>query len=262
MQSWVLAIILGFLLSQVSALATTVYLHRGMTHRGIRFHQGADFAFRAVLWLTTGIIPKQWIAVHRKHHQHTDKEGDPHSPFLEGFWKIQLFNYWYYQKEAKNQETIRKYAADIPEDWSDRHVFLHGKLGFMLSTGILCLALGWWGLLASGLSMFVYVMASSAINGLCHWIGYKNFDNTARNVQTVAWISAGEGLHNNHHAFPSCPKLSMRRFEWDPAWLFIRILSWFRLCKPAKTVSLDKPVLHRTVAERLADKPILIKVEA
>lgn len=260
MQAWVWAIILGFLTSQISGLVTTVYLHRGMTHRGIRFHASADVVFRAMLWLTTGLVPKQWIAVHRKHHRHTDKDGDPHSPYLEGFWNIQLFNYQYYLKETKNQETIAHYASDIPEDWFDRHVFRHGTIGLGISTGIFCMVLGWWGLLASAVSMILYVMSSSTVNGLCHWLGSKNFANTATNVQPVAWITSGEGLHNNHHAFPSCPKLSMRRFEWDPGWMFISMLTWLKLCTPGKTISLDEPVLHLTVAQRLAHKPRLVKV--
>jgi len=105
-------------------------------------------------------------------------------------------------------------------------------------------------LFASGLSMLLYVFTSATINGLCHWAGYKNFNNTAGNLQSVAFISGGEGLHNNHHAFPACPKLSMRKFEFDPAWPFIKILSWIKLCAPAKTVSLDKP-LHKTIEARL-----------
>jgi stearoyl-CoA desaturase (delta-9 desaturase) len=261
MQAWVWAVILGFLLSQVSAFATTVYLHRGITHRGIRFHPGADFVFRALLWLTTGIIPKKWIAVHRKHHAFTDAEGDPHSPYLLGFWKVQLFNYNYYFKEIRNEETIKRYASDIPEDWFDRHVFNHNSVGLVLTTAALCIPLGLWGLLASALSMFLYVMISSTINGLCHWLGYKNFDNTACNVQPVAWISAGEGLHNNHHAFPACPKLSMRRGEWDPAWFSVKMMKKLGLCTPAKTISISEPVLHVTVAKRLAHKPTLVEAE-
>jgi stearoyl-CoA desaturase (delta-9 desaturase) len=262
MQLWVWAIILGLLAAQVSSLVTTVYLHRGMTHRGIRFHPLAYFVFRALLWLLTGIIPRQWIAVHRKHHRHTDKEGDPHSPYLQSFWKIQLFNYYYYFKEVRNQETIARYAADIGEDWFDRHVFRHNNIGIAVSTGIFCLALGWWGLLASSVSMLYYVLGSSTINGLCHWAGYKNFDNTARNLQSVAFLTGGEGLHNNHHAFPSCPKFSMQWFEWDPAWFFIRILRACGLCTPARTISLDKASLHPTIVARLARKPITAKSDA
>lgn len=226
-----------------------------MTHGGIQFHKSADFTFRLLAWLLIGVVPKQWIAVHRKHHKYTDQEGDPHSPLLEGFWKIQLFNYRYYFKEITNQETVTKYASDIPEDWFDRHIFRHGTFGLLITTGIFCAFLGWWGLLASAVSMLMYVVSSSTINGLCHWIGRKNFDNTATNVQSVAFLVAGEGLHNNHHAFPACPKLSMRKFEFDPAWPFIKILKALRLCTTAKTISLDEKELHPTIVSRLARKP-------
>lgn len=251
MQTWVWAIIAGIFTSQISAFVTTIYLHRGMTHRGIQFHPAADLLFRKLAWLTIGVFPKQWIAVHRKHHKYTDQEGDPHSPRLEGFWNIQLFNYRYYFKEIRNQETVTKYASDITEDWLDRHVFIHGSVGLAVTTGVFCIFLGWWGLLASAVSMLSYVVSSSTINGLCHRIGYKNFENTAMNLQTVAFLVAGEGLHNNHHAFPSCPKLSMRKSEFDPAWPFIKLLKTLKLCTTAKTVSLDEAELHPTIARRL-----------
>ncbi len=255
MQTWSWAVIAGFFTSQISALVTTIYLHRGMTHRGIHFHKSADFVFRALAWLLIGVFPKQWIAVHRKHHKYTDKEGDPHSPYLEGLWQIQLFNYRYYLKETKNEETITTYASDILEDWFDKHLFRHGTIGLLISTGFFCIFLGWWGLLASAISMLIYIVSSSTINGLCHWIGYKNFENTAMNLQSVAFLVAGEGLHNNHHAFPACPKLSMRKFEFDPAWPFIKILKALKLCTTAKTISLDVTELHPTIAARLARKP-------
>jgi stearoyl-CoA desaturase (delta-9 desaturase) len=253
MQSWTLSILMACLLSQMSAFTTTVYLHRGITHGGIRFHKSVDVFFRTILWLLTGIIPKQWVAVHRKHHKFTDVEGDPHSPFMEGFWNIQLFNYRYYLKHIADKKTIEQFASDLRDDWLDKYVFNRKLLGLCVSTGLLCLFLGWWGLLASGLSMIIYILTSSTINGLCHWLGRKNFNNTATNLQSVAFFSAGEGLHNNHHAFPACPKLSMRWFEVDPAWPVIRVFSILGLCTYAKTVSLEGS-LHKTVEERLVKK--------
>ena len=254
-KQWILAVLAGVIISQFSILVTTVYLHRGMTHRGIRFHKIADVFFRAMLWLTTGIISRQWIAVHRKHHAFTDKKGDPHSPYIEGFWKVQLFNYYYYFKEIRNKEVIRRYAADIKDDWFDKHVFKYSKTGLGISTALLCILLGWWGLLTAGLSMFLYVMLSSTINGLCHWVGYKNFENTAHNIQSLAFLVSGESLHNNHHAFPACPKLSMRKWEFDPAWPSIWVMEKFKLCRHGKTVSLDAPQVHPTLAARMFETP-------
>ncbi len=259
MQLWLWAVIAGFLLSQAAALVTTVYLHRGMTHRGITFTKGADFAFRMLLWLATGQPAKRWIAVHRKHHRFTDKEGDPHSPHIAGFWSIQLFNYKHYLTAVKDQETIQRYAPDINEDWFDRNVFKVGDLGLVITGLLLAIPLGGWALLSIGINLLIIMVGSGTINGLCHWMGRKNFENTAGNIRWVALWTGGEGLHNNHHAFPACPKLSMRTAEWDPAWMLIKLLSWLKLCTPAKTISLDAPFLHQTVAERLAHKPIIVK---
>lgn len=261
MQAWLWAVIAGFLLSQVAALVTTVYLHRGMTHRGIRFSQGADFTFRLLLWLATGQPARRWIAVHRKHHRFTDTEGDPHSPYIAGFWSIQLFNYKHFRTAIKDKQMIEHYAADIREDWFDKQVFKFGDAGLLVSGLLLAIPIGWWALLSIGVNLFIIMIGSATINGLCHWMGYKNFENTAGNIQWVALWTGGEGLHNNHHAFPACPKLSMKRAEWDPAWMLIKLLAWLKLCTPARTVSLDAPFLHQTVAERLAHKPIIVKTQ-
>jgi stearoyl-CoA desaturase (delta-9 desaturase) len=178
------------------------------------------------------------VAVHRKHHAFTDEEGDPHSPALEGFWKVQLGNVFYYMREVKRTDVVERYARDIKDGWWDRHVFKRGLLGLGIGTLLLCVVLGpGWGLLAAGLHAVMYVFVlSSSINGLCHHVGYRNFDNTATNIRFIALLTGGEGLHNNHHGFPRSPKFSFRASEIDPAWPIIKLLVALHLARPYKTI--------------------------
>ena len=224
--------------TQAAVFSTTIFLHRTATHRALVLHPSVALVFRFVLWLTTGITTREWVAVHRKHHAFTDEEGDPHSPYLEGFWPVQLGNVFYYVKEAKNAEVVEKYARDIKEDRWDRLFFNHGLTGLVIGIVILCLVLGiGWGLLAAGLHAVLYVFVlSSSINGLCHHVGYKNFENTATNLRFVALFTGGEGLHNNHHGFPRSPKFSLRPSEIDPAWPVIKVLTLLKLARPYKTI--------------------------
>ena len=204
-----------------------------------------DVCFRAVLWITTGQSRREWVAVHRKHHAFTDRPGDPHSPRLLGFWRVQLRNVYYYIREARNPETIRTFARDIVDDRLDRVAVLARcewrRAGYR---AIVPGVLGVWAGLAAGLThavLYVFVLAP-LINGLGHWRGDQNFSgNTAYNWRAVAWVTGGEGLHNNHHAHPSAPKFSMRRFEFDPSWVVIRALAAVGLVEIVGTpVGLDE----------------------
>jgi stearoyl-CoA desaturase (delta-9 desaturase) len=224
---------------QAAVFSTTIYLHRTVAHRALVLHPVAAWGFRCILWLTTGLVAKEWVAVHRKHHAFTDEEGDPHSPYLEGFWAVQLGNIYYYVKEARDATVVQKYAKDMKDDAWDRYIFNHGSLGLLTGTSLLCLGLGfWWGVLAAGIHAVTYVFVlSSSINGLCHQVGYKNFENTATNIRLLALITGGEGLHNNHHGFPRSPKFSFRVSEIDPAWPIIKLLKALHLAQPSKTIN-------------------------
>jgi stearoyl-CoA desaturase (Delta-9 desaturase) len=214
-------------LTQVAVIATSIYLHRALAHRSLKMHRVADLAFRVVLWLTTGQSRQQWVAVHRKHHTFTDREGDPHSPRLRGFWRVQLFNVAYYVREARKAETLETFAPDLRPDRLDRVLFSHGVLGLGIGLSALCMLIGLVpGLVAGFLhaGLYVFVIAP-LINALGHWRGARNFDNTASNWRILAWITGGESLHNNHHAHPRSPKFSMRRLEFDPSWPIIRSLA-------------------------------------
>ena len=227
---WLVPLI-AIALTQAAVLATSVYLHRTLAHRALAVHPIADVVFRTVLWLTTGQRRQAWVAVHRKHHAFTDREGDPHSPRLLGLWRVQLLNAYYYQREARNPNTIRTFAPDVPEDRLDRAVYSMGALGPTLGAGFLCLLLGVGpGLITALAHAVLYVgVLAPLINGVGHWRGAQNFANTAYNSTVLAWVTGGESLHNNHHAAPRAPKFSVRRAEFDPSWLVIRALAAVRL---------------------------------
>jgi stearoyl-CoA desaturase (delta-9 desaturase) len=229
------------IVTQIAVFGTTIYLHRTATHKALDLHPVLAFLFKLSLWLTTGLHTKEWVAVHRKHHAFTDQEGDPHSPHLAGFWSVQLGNVVHYIRTAHDPDVIERYARDIEEGWWDRRVFKLGWLGLTLGVVLLCAVLGlWWGLLAAGIHAVMYVFVlSSSINGLCHYVGYRNFDNTATNIRLIALLTGGEGLHNNHHGYPRSPKFSWRKSgkgEIDPAWPIIKLLIALNLAKPYKTI--------------------------
>jgi stearoyl-CoA desaturase (Delta-9 desaturase) len=229
-QLWLVPIA-GILLTQAAVIATSIYLHRALAHRSLAIHPIADLCFRTILWLTTGQRRQEWVAVHRKHHTFTDRDGDPHSPRIFGFWKVQLFNVYYYIREARNRETLEKFAPDLSEDRWDRAIFSWGWTGLGLGAALLCLLLGFWGgLIAIVLHWVLYIfLLAPLINGLGHWRGAQNFVNTAYNSRILAWFTGGESLHNNHHAFPRAPKFSVGKFEFDPSWVVIRVMAAMRL---------------------------------
>ncbi len=213
---------------QMSVFFTTIYLHRCVTHRGVELHPLVRNFMHLELSLFTGIVPREWAAVHRKHHHFSDKEGDPHSPYILGLWHVLLGNFWYYRKEKSDKAMIRKYTPDYKPDAIDRIPLIHyGVLGGL---GIFMLMFGWkWGLAAWFVHVVGYIFLNSMINSLCHWIGYRNYDNKATNLTWVAMLTAGEGLHNNHHAYPSSALFALKGREFDPAWLLIRLLEMLHL---------------------------------
>lgn len=232
--SWWLVALVAVALTQVAAFATSIYLHRGLTHGAVKFHPLLNLIFRGILWILTGQNRREWVAVHRKHHAFTDMEGDPHSPLLLGFWHVQLGNVACYIRATRDVAMVRKFASDIEEDWWDNHVFSHKVIGpFVVGMGSLVLLFGWWGLVIglAHLVLYVFVVAP-LINGLGHWSGQQNFHgNTAYNHPVLSWVTAGEALHNNHHASQTSPKFSLRWWEFDPAWGIIVALRYLGLAR-------------------------------
>ena len=228
---YLVAVLVGLALAEVATLVTTIYLHRVLSHKAIRLHPALTMFMRFGTWMLTSISPREWVAVHRKHHNFSDIEGDPHSPHIEGYWKIMLANVYYYRREA-NDDTLEKYASDLPFDRLDKRLLRNGTLGFSLTGVILVLLIGLGpGLVALTTLAVVYLTLSAAINGAGHTFGYKSFENDATNLKLLALITFGEGLHNNHHARPASPKLSAFRGEFDPAWPVIWLLEKLRLAE-------------------------------
>ena len=224
--------VITFVIVQMSVFVTTIYLHRTVTHRGLQLHPAVGVLMHLELFLFTGIIPRQWAAVHRKHHHHSDEPGDPHSPRVLGMWTVLFGNYFLYKKEANNPATIRKYTPDYRPDVIDRLPMFIQNYSILTGLAIFMLMFGWaWGLTAWVLQMLAYVLLNSSINSLCHMIGYRNFDNLATNIQLVALLTGGEGLHNNHHEFPTSARFALRGREIDLAWPVIRLLERCGLAK-------------------------------
>ena len=220
-----LALAVGLAISQVGNYATTIYLHRALAHRAVTLSPAAAFASRVVVWLTTGIKPREWAAVHRRHHAFTDVEGDPHSPRLLGWARVQLTNAALYRRAARDGVTVARFARDIRRDRWDRLLFDRAWLGLGLTFTLLIVAFGpLWGLVSGVVHIVSYLALSGAVNAVAHTFGPRPHDNSATNVQWLAWLTGGEGLHNNHHAAPTTARLAHRRGEIDPAWPVIRVL--------------------------------------
>ena len=217
----------GVALTQLAVLVTSIYLHRALAHRSLVISPALEIVFRTILWLTTGQSRQAWVAVHRKHHAFTDREGDPHSPRLIGFWRVLLFNVYYYIVACREKASIEKHAPDLRPDRLDRLFFSHGALGIAVGLSALCVVMGPVAGLLAGLlhaGLYVFVVAP-LINAVGHWRGGRTYENTARNSSILAWLTGGESLHNNHHAHPRAPKFSIRPREFDPSWPVIRALA-------------------------------------
>lgn len=228
----VLSFVVGLVVTVLANIATTVYLHRAMSHRALTLSPVAAFGFRFVIWVTTGIRPRQWVAVHRKHHAYTDVDGDPHSPVLLGWKTVQAKNVALYRRCAGDPSTIQRYAKDMPATRVDRLAFDRTILGLTLGITTLCLVFGLWvGLAAAFVHVNLYLGGSAAVNAIGHHFGRRPYDNGAGNLQWLAFLTAGEGLHNNHHAAPTSARLSHRWYEIDYGWWVIKALTWMKLAR-------------------------------
>lgn len=228
-------IIATLVMVQITIACVTLYLHRGQTHRAVTFHPAVNHFMRFWLWLTTGMVTKQWVAIHRKHHQASDTELDPHSPQVYGIWRVLFGGALLYHAASKDKEMIDKLGVGTPDDWLERNVYTpHSRLGILLMLVIDCLFFGPWGLLVWGIQMlWIPFWAAGVVNGLAHWWGYRNTDtkDTSRNLWPWAIWIGGEELHNNHHADGANAKFKQRWFELDIGWIYIKILRFFNLAQ-------------------------------
>ena len=219
------ALVVSVLVTQAAIFTTTIYLHRTLAHRAVNLRPGVAMAFRIVTWITTGLKPREWVAVHRLHHAYSDEEGDPHSPRLLGFNKVQFGNAYLYRRAARNRAIVAKYAKDLKPDRWDRALFDRALVGLGVGVAALILLLGvGHGLLAAVVHAASYLLLSAAVNAIGHLWGKRPFANAAGNSQWLAWLTAGEGLHNNHHELPTAGRLAFGRREIDPGWWVIRAM--------------------------------------
>jgi stearoyl-CoA desaturase (delta-9 desaturase) len=221
--------------TQLTIFSVTLYLHRSMAHRGVDFHPLIAHGFRFWTWLTTSMITREWVAIHRKHHAKCETEEDPHSPVQKGignvFWRgVELY------REARTQrEDIEKYGKGCPDDWIERHVYTpHATMGPTLLLFLSFALFGFAGVAVWAVQMlWIPFWAAGVVNGLGHWWGYRNFvtDDTATNLTPWGVWIGGEELHNNHHAFPSSAKFALRKWEFDIGWAVIKSCQKLGLAK-------------------------------
>jgi len=227
-------------MTHITIVCVTLYLHRSQAHRGIEFHPVLSHFMRFWLWMTTGMVTKQWVAIHRKHHQNSDKPGDPHSPVVYGIKNIFSKGVYYYYLAAKDAHMILSYGKGTPNDWIEKKLYTpHSRLGILLMLVIDCALFGPVGLLVWGVQMiWIPFWAAGVINGIGHWWGYRNgtTKDNSKNIVPLGIIIGGEELHNNHHLEPASPKLSRRWFEFDIGWVYIKILEFFNLAKIRQTI--------------------------
>lgn len=224
-----------FVSIQITFMGVTLFLHRDATHRSLDLHPALRHFFRFWLWTTSGIVTKEWVAVHRKHHARCETPDDPHSPVIFGLKKVLLEGAELYQEAARDPEVREKFGRGTPDDWMERNVYTrYRNLGIVLLILIDLLLFGVPGIIIIAAQLVANpLLAAGVVNGLGHYWGYRNFEcaDAARNVSPWGVLLAGEELHNNHHAFPSSAKFSVQRWEFDMGWLYIRVFKALGLAK-------------------------------
>jgi stearoyl-CoA desaturase (delta-9 desaturase) len=246
-------VVVALALTHVTIASVTIFLHRAQAHRALDLHPVVSHFFRFWLWLTTGMVTKEWVAIHRKHHAKVETEEDPHSPQTRGINKVMWQGAELYRAESKNLETLEKYGRGTPDDWLERNVYTRFSwegVGLMLAVNLVLfgpLGLTIWAVQM----MWIPIWAAGVINGIGHYWGYRNFASADTSTNLVPWgiLVGGEELHNNHHAYGSSAKFSSRWWEFDLGWTYIRILGFLRLA----TVRKVAPKLHLEAAKPAPD---------
>jgi stearoyl-CoA desaturase (Delta-9 desaturase) len=248
---WLLG--LGLILTHVTIASVTIYLHRLQAHRALDLHPLASHFFRFWLWFTTGMITKEWVAVHRKHHAKCDIVGDPHSPGIFGLAKVLLEGRELYITAAEDRQSIEDYGQGTPDDWLERNLYSRfPDLGVGLMLAVEIFLFGAFGLSLWAVQMlWIPFWAAGVINGLGHARGYRNFEtlDASTNIIPIGLLVGGEELHNNHHAYPSSARLSARWWEFDVGWLYIRLLAACKLAQVKRQAPKTKIDRGKLVAD-------------
>ena len=260
--AWWQIVLFTLITTHITIASVTIFLHRAQAHRALELHPVAAHFFRFWLWLTTGMVTKEWVAIHRKHHAKCETVDDPHSPVTRGIRTVLLRGTELYRAESLNAETLAKYGHNTPDDWVERKLYnRHTILGVAL---LLVLDLALFGAIGATVwavqMLWIPVTAAGVINGLGHWWGYRNFEAPDASTNIVPWgvIIGGEELHNNHHTYPTSAKLSVKPFEFDIGWGYIRALQALGLATVRKT----PPRLELGTVSKQADSRTLEAVIA
>lgn len=251
-----------FVFTQITIFTVTIFLHRCQAHRSLELHPIVSHFFRLWLWLSTGMVTKAWAAIHRKHHAKVETAEDPHSPVVKGLKVVMFQGAELYRKEARNKETLERYGEGTPDDWLERHVYTkHSAAGIVVMLVINLLLFG-----PLGLTIWAFQMAwipfwgAGVVNGIGHFWGYRNFEvkDNSRNVSPWGIFIGGEELHNNHHAFGTSAKFSVKWWEVDIGWAFIRLLQVFGLAKPKKVIPQPKMLAAKTQIDTDTLKAVIL----
>jgi stearoyl-CoA desaturase (delta-9 desaturase) len=237
--AWWQVLLVGLVLTHITIVSVTLYLHRHSAHRALELHPAVQHFFRFWLWMTTGMTTKAWTAIHRKHHAKCEQAEDPHSPQVRGLRTVMWQGAELYRAEAKNPDTLARYGHGTPDDWLERHLYdRHSVLGVSLMLILDVLLFGALGLAVWAVQMaWIPFWAAGVINGVGHYWGYRNFEaqDASTNVSPWGLIIGGEELHNNHHTYPTSAKFSVKPYEFDIGWAYIRALSALGLARAKKT---------------------------
>ena len=221
------------IVTHITIACVTLFLHRGQAHKSVEFHPVIEHFMRAWLWLTTGMVTKQLVAIHRKHHRYSDRAGDPHSPHVYGIKRVFFKGAVLYHAASKDKDMVGTYGRGTPADWVERNIYTpHSRLGIGLVLVLNTVMFGWWGPVIWGIQMiWIPLWAAGVINGLGHWAGYRNGETRDLSRNLVPWgiVVGGEELHNNHHLNPASARLSRRWWEFDIGWMYICVLRALRL---------------------------------
>ncbi len=256
-EPWWIAALWVAVAGHLTNLSVTLYLHRSATHEGVVFHRVVRDAMRFWLWLTTGMITREWVAVHRKHHAYSDRDGDPHSPAVEGFIEIVFGGVFFYRKAVQDRAMIEKYGKGCPDDWAENQLFQRvpfGGLAIMMLLAVYLFGIAAGLVVWACMAVWIPIMGN-IINGIGHAVGYRNFatKDESRNIIPLGLFIVGEELHNNHHADPRSAKFKAKWYEFDIGWVYIRLLSAMRLARVIYARTLSAREFAEKYYERATD---------